>query len=309
MQREKGRNMSFSGEVREELFKHISSSRHCQLAELAALFSFSSGRLNRIRLLELRNAGSICFETENELVARKCFTLLKKTFNIYGCVRQEEEIPKKGSNFCLEINDQDEMRMVIEALTNEVLLQKSCCMRAYLRGAFLAAGSVSDPNKSYHFEIVCNDEEQAEALKDILANFDIEAKDILRKNHNVIYIKEGSLIVEALNVMEAHVALMDFENSRILKDMRNSLNRRVNCEAANITKTVNAAVKQSEDIKKVMEMPEYKTLPQGVKQIAELRLQYPDASLKELGELSDPPIGKSGVNHRLRKLAMLAMRE
>ena len=114
------------------------------------------------------------------------------------------------------------------------------------------------------------------------------------------------MIVEALNVMEAHVALMDFENSRILKSMRNSLNRRVNCETANITKTVNASVKQSEDIRIVMGMPEYKTLPEGVKKIAELRLKHPDVSLKELGELCDPKIGKSGVNHRLRKLALLA---
>ena len=139
-----------------------------------------------------------------------------------------------------------------------------------------------------------------------MGSFDIPAKEIVRKNHEVVYLKEGSLIVEALNVMEAHVALMEFENSRILKDMRNSLNRRVNCETANIGKTVTAAVRQAEDIRTVMGMPGYKSLPAGIKQIAQLRLQYPDASLKELGELCDPPIGKSGVNHRLRKLSEMA---
>ena len=165
---------------------------------------------------------------------------------------------------------------------------------------------MSDPNRSYHFEIACRDEKQAETLAEIMDSFDISLKTIIRKNHPVVYLKEGSLIVEALNVMEAHVALMDFENSRILKDMRNSLNRRVNCETANIGKTVTAAVKQTDDIQAVMRMPEYKSLPYGIKQIADLRLKYPDASLKELGEMCDPPIGKSGVNHRLRKLSLLA---
>ncbi len=146
-------------------------------------------------------------------------------------------------------------------------------------------------------------------LLDILKSFDIKAGTIIRKNHPVVYIKEGSMIVEALNVMEAHVALMDFENSRILKEMRNSLNRRVNCETANIGKTVTAAVKQTEDIKAVMGTPRYRSLPDGIKQIAELRLKYPDASLKELGQMCDPPIGKSGVNHRLRKLAAFVEKE
>ena len=220
--------------------------------------------------------------------ARKCFTLLEKTFNIVKRADVEQD------------------RMLRQALSSRVLLQKSCCRRAYLRGAFLAAGSVSDPNKSYHFEIACRDEKQAETLTEIMDSFDISLKTIIRKNHPVVYLKEGSLIVEALNVMEAHVALMDFENSRILKDMRNSLNRRVNCETANIGKTVTAAVKQTDDIQAVMRMPEYKSLPYGIKQVADLRLKYPDASLKELGEMCDPPIGKSGVNHRLRKLSILA---
>jgi DNA-binding protein WhiA len=267
--------MSFAGEVKEELFRHCGSSRHCQIAELAALISFSG--------MDIDSPAP-----GDDPAARKCFTLLEKTFNI------------------VKHADEDRTRMLKQALLSDLLLQKSCCRRAYLRGAFLAAGSVSDPNKSYHFEIACRDEDQARTLKEIMETFDIPLKEVVRKEHPVVYLKEGSLIVEALNVMEAHVALMDFENSRILKDMRNSLNRRVNCETANIGKTVTAAVKQADDIRAVMGMPEYKSLPYGIKQIADLRLQYPDASLKELGQMCDPPIGKSGVNHRLRKLAMLA---
>ena len=266
--------MSFAGTVKEELSRHCGNSRHCQIAELAALIDFAG--TDFLSLSDKDPAGA------------KCFTLLEKTFNIVKQMDKEQE------------------RMLTQALSSPLLLQKSCCRRAYLRGAFLAAGSVSDPNKSYHFEIVCKDKGQAEKISDILDSFDIAAKEITRKNHPVVYLKEGALIVEALNVMEAHVALMDFENSRILKDVRNSLNRRVNCETANIGKTVTAAVKQAEDIRAVMGMPEYKTLPYGIKQIADLRLQYPDASLKELGLMCDPPIGKSGVNHRLRKLSLLA---
>ncbi len=275
--------MSFAGEVKEELFRHCGSSRHCQLAELAALISFSGRSID-----ELAEKRPDTDDTDDDPAARKCFTLLEKTFNIVKHMDEEQD------------------RMLKQALSSDVLLQKSCCRRAYLRGAFLAAGSVSDPNKSYHFEIACRDEKQAATLMEISGSFDIPLKEIVRKNHPVVYLKEGALIVEALNVMEAHVALMDFENSRILKDMRNSLNRRVNCETANIGKTVTAAVKQAEDIRAVMGMPEYKSLPYGIRQIADLRLKYPDASLKELGEMCDPPLGKSGVNHRLRKLSMLA---
>ena len=275
--------MSFAGDVKEELLRHCGNSRHCQIAELSALISFSGTDVDTI----MENA-RFAADTDNDPAARKCFTLLEKTFNIVKRADEEQE------------------RMLKQALSSRLILQKSCCRRAYLRGAFLAAGSVSDPSKSYHFEIACRDEKQAETLTEIMDSFDIALKTILRKNHPVVYLKEGSLIVEALNVMEAHVALMDFENSRILKDMRNSLNRRVNCETANIGKTVTAAVRQTDDIRAVMRMPEYKSLPYGIKQIADLRLKYPDASLKELGEMCDPPIGKSGVNHRLRKLSMLA---
>ncbi|MCR4807539.1 MAG: DNA-binding protein WhiA [Lachnospiraceae bacterium] len=292
--------MSFAGEVKEELFKHTGSSRHCQLAELAALISYSNESIEKEE-----ESDRLVLELENKLVAGKCFTLLKKTFNIFRNVDEERYLYETG----LVISGRDEIRMFKQALGSEVLLQKSCCMRAYLRGAFLAAGSVSDPNKSYHFEIVCKDARRADDLVKILKTFDITAKVILRKNNHVVYIKEGSQIVEALNVMEAHVALMDFENSRILKEVRNSLNRRVNCETANIGKTVAAAVNQTEDIRTVMGMPEYDNLPEGIRQVAALRLQYPDASLKELGELCDPPIGKSGVNHRLRKISEIAARK
>ncbi len=191
-------------------------------------------------------------------------------------------------------------------VVDEALLQKSCCVRAYIRGAFLVAGSITDPEKGYHFEIVTSDEKKANQLISKLELFEIEAKSVERKGHIVVYIKEGSQIVDALNVMEAHNALMDLENVRIIKEVRNSINRQVNCETANINKTVNAAVKQIEDIQFIQAQIGLSELPAQLRDAALLRLEYPDTPLKELGNLMNPPVGKSGVNHRLRKLSQIA---
>lgn len=193
-----------------------------------------------------------------------------------------------------------------QEVVEERLLKKSCCVRAYIRGAFLSSGSITDPEKGYHFEIVTSSYKQAEQLIEQFELFDIEAKSVERKGHIVVYIKEGAQIVDALNVMEAHHALMDLENVRILKEVRNTVNRKVNCETANINKTVNAAVKQIEDIEFIRATVGYDDLPLPLKETAQLRLEYPEAPLKELGELMNPPVGKSGVNHRLRKLSIIA---
>ncbi len=187
-----------------------------------------------------------------------------------------------------------------------LLLMQTCCKRAFIRGAFMAAGSISDPNKAYHFEIVCHTKEQARQLQELLCGFDTDAKIVERKGHYVVYIKEGAHIVDSLNIMEAYVSLMKLENVRILKEMRNSVNRKVNCETANISKTVNAAVKQIEDIRLIQKMRGLDDLPAQLREMALLRLEYPDAPLKELGGYLDPPMGKSGVNHRLRKLSAIA---
>jgi len=191
-------------------------------------------------------------------------------------------------------------------VVKNLIIQNSCCRRAFVRGAFLAAGSLSDPEKFYHFEIVCSSEEKAEQLREIIGTFSIEAKIVVRKKYYVVYIKEGSQIVEILNVMEAPLALMELENIRILKEMRNSVNRQVNCETANINKTVSAAVKQVEDITYLRDMIGFENMPDNLVEAAYARLDHPDATLKELGESLTPPVGKSGINHRLRKLSEMA---
>lgn len=283
--------MSFSGEVKEELARHISNARHCQIAELAAIMHFC-GQYGQ----DERGSFTIGFQTENEAVVRKGFTLLKKTFNIEAGLSLEnsemQEFLQKIGNF--------------EEPVNGMLIKNSCCKRAFLRGAFLGVGSISDPQKGYHLEFACTDEEKAKQLQEVMGFFDIESKIIFRKKYYVVYLKEGACIVDLLNVCEAPVSLMKLENLRILKEMRNSVNRRVNCETANIAKTVNAASRQMEDIEYLEVHYGFQNLPESLQQMAEIRLEHPDMSLKELGECFDPPIGKSGVNHRLRKLSELA---
>lgn len=184
--------------------------------------------------------------------------------------------------------------------------QNNCPQRAYLREAFLEAGSISEPTKGYHLEIVTQTQEKAIYLQTMINRFHMAAKVVKRKAVYVVYLKEASHIVDLLNIMQAHTWAMELENVRILKDMRNTVNRKVNCETANINKTVSAALKQVEDIEYIKEKQGLNTLPTTLKELAMVRLEYPESSLKELGELLEPPVGKSGVNHRLRKLSEMA---
>jgi DNA-binding protein WhiA len=285
--------MSFSSDVKEELAKQFSKSRHCQIAELAAMLALD-GWANE-------NGTALDLHSDNYTLIQKYALLMQRVFEV-------------DIHYPLQAQD---VRRVLETLKWEpgqvgtdrasgLLLQNTCCRRAYIRGAFLAAGSISDPSKSYHFEIVCASMPQAMQLQELMNGFETDAKIVERKDRFVVYLKEGSQIVDMLNVMEAYVSLMNLENVRILKEMRNSVNRKVNCETANISKTVNAAVKQLEDIEKIRDTIGFDRLPAHLKEMALLRLEHPDAPLKELGGYLDPPVGKSGVNHRLRRLSEIA---
>ena len=287
--------MSFSGKIKEELAQHYAKARHCNLAELSALVhmsgSFEKDGYGRC-ILKLH--------TENDGVARKCFTLLGKTFNISTDIAIRRNTAKGSCSYYIRAKGEE-----LLAVEN-VIVQAVCCKRAYIRGAFIASGSMSDPDKSYHFEIVCGTLKQAEYLKNMINSFEMDAKIVKRKKSYVVYLKEGSQIVDILNIMEAHVALLELENVRIMKEMRNTVNRKVNCETANINKTVSASVRQMEDILYIRDNIGFDKLPDGLKDVALTRLTYPDATLKELGGLLENPIGKSGVNHRLRKLSEIA---
>lgn len=178
--------------------------------------------------------------------------------------------------------------------------------KAALRDAFLSSGTMSDPEKSYHFEIVCENMEETERVTSIMRDFSLVPKVTERKLHHVVYLKEADEIADMLRILGAARSLMEFENIRILKEMRSSVNRRVNCETANINKTVDAAMKQLRDIRRIEERKGLSELPASLREMAEIRISHPEASLTELGEFFHPPIGKSGVNHRLRKLAQIA---
>lgn len=300
--------MSFSADVKNELFQLIPKAKHCRIAEICAAIRF----IGEVSIQE--NGKRIILQTENVTLAKKYYTLLKKTFtgNVMLNIRGQAG---RGKLHQYRIIIRDE-KLVDELLSHAVIqddarfrgeiLKRDCCRRAFVRGAFLASGSMSNPGKSYHFEIVCRHETQADNLCRLICQYGIAAKIIFRKNRYVVYIKESEGIIDVLNVMEAHKASMDLENVRIIKEMRNSANRRFNCDSANINKQVQAAAKQLDDIKLIREKIGLEHIPAPLQEMALVRMEYPDVSLQELGNYLDPPVGKSGANHRLRKLAALA---
>lgn len=277
--------MSFSKDVKEELFSIIPKSRHCIVAELAGIFLMHGTDIHKIM--------------SDDALQRKVFTLLNKTRNI------GKDVTVLSEDVYLEtikmVKLKDDCSMV-----DELIIQQPCCKRSFIRGAFLAAGSISDPNKGYHFEIVCNYESQAMQLVKAMNVFDVEAKYVSRNGKYVAYLKEGAQIVEILRVMEAAHSVMELENIRVVKEVRGTINRKVNCETANIGKTVSTAVRQIEDINLIDKHLGLENLPPQLQEIAAVRLEYPDTPLGSLGQYLDPPIGKSGVNHRLKKLAKIA---
>jgi DNA-binding protein WhiA len=310
---------SFAANVKDELSKELSIARHCRIAELAVLLGMSG-----VVIYDSRNRMTLKIATENLPVARKVFTLLTKTFKILPEVSVRRRSKGQTLSYLIILLDEEDIIRVLKAtklldkdsdelyketLVNPLVIKSMCCRRSFLRGAFLAAGSMSDPGKAYHCEWVCTSYEGANQIKGVIGSFNLEAKVTRRKNTWVTYLKEGSSVVDVLNVMEAHVALMELENVRILKEMRNTVNRKVNCETANINKTVLAAAKQVEDIRYLQEVVGLPKLPENLEEMAVVRLTYPDASLKELGEYLSPTVGKSGVNHRLRKICELAEKE
>ena len=203
---------------------------------------------------------------------------------------------------------QNAARRIYAGGQQDVLFEpkKDCCARAFLRGAFLAAGTVSDPAKSYHLEITCPGEREAMLLLTLMERCGMEPKEMVRKGTPVVYIKEGQQVRDLLAMMGATVAMMDLENARILKGVRGNVNRRVNCETSNINKAVAAGMKQIRAIKALEAAGELDTLSDGLYDIAQARLAHPDATLEELGQTLVPPVSKSVVNHRLRKLCEMA---
>ena len=278
--------VSFADSVRQELAAQIGRGRHCQKAELRALFE------------GCHHEKPFSIFSEGLTIPEKCYSLVRKAYQlepVRDVVGHENcvSLPSGGSR-------------VYQDLMSEAVLERDCCRRAYLRGWFLAAGTVTNPEGHYHLEFVIKTEEQALFIREILRSFDIEAKITTRKGNSILYLKEGQKVVDFLGLVGAHVALMEFENARIVKEVRGRINRQVNCETANIKKTISASARQVEEIRYLQENLGFERLSDSLAQMARTRLAYPEASIKELGELMDPPLGRSAVNHRLRRLSEMA---
>lgn len=304
--------MSFASEIKKELTS-ISNNNCCNLAELAAII-----RMNGV--LSLSKLGNtLDVQTENAAIARRIYTLAKSVYpySIEILVRKKMKLKKnniyivrlksKVNDLLSDLGILNEDNQFVRTISAS-FLKKACCKEAYLRGAFLAGGSINNPEtSSYHLEIFNFYKEHNDALCDLLNEFELSARTLKRKNGYIVYMKEAEKITEFLNIAGAHNALFKFEDVRIVRDMRNSVNRLVNCETANLNKTISAAIRQVENIRFIDETVGLETLPEKLKEIAIVRITYPEASLKELGEfVKSGKISKSGVNHRLKKIDEIA---
>lgn len=307
--------MSFSSTVKNELCRIENIQKCCLIAELAGALRISG-------TFEFSDDGdaNIKIVTENAAFARRIFSLLKSVYGILAEITAKKSKKlKEHVSYVLNIGPALGSKKIIEDIGiiyekkkgnaninyspgTKKIFKGNCCKRAYLRGAFLAGGSVSDPEKTYHLEIVNKDEIVVREICELLGSFGLNAKIITRKGAYVAYIKEGGNIVDFLNIIGAHTSLMNLENVRIIKGMRNDINRLVNCETANLGKTVNASVRQIESIKHISDTIGFENIPDNLREIAKLRLENRDMSLKELGELINPVLSRSGVNHRLKRL-------
>ena len=292
--------MSFSLDVKDELLKFHPAEEHCRLAELSALVSFLGRQVDGAE-------EEIVISSDNKAALRKCFTMLIKTFNIETDVFEDEN-HKLRTQVSLNASNCDIKNVYkrLHILNPMDLLKRDCCKRSYLRGAFLATGYIEDPKKSYHFEILTDEEEFAKLLTYLLSQFNIIAKRSLRKKYFVIYIKESEAVSDVLSVMGAHKSMMGLANTRIEKNVRNNTNRRLNCDIANVSRSVNAASKQIDDILYIRDKVGLDALPESLKEMALIRVEYPEETFADLGNRLNPPVGKSGVNHRLRKISEFA---
>ncbi len=305
--------MSFSSEVKKEILLNLPKKNHCCIAEISAFINICghiATNYDNIR---------IGMQTENILVAQRFYLLVKNTFGIISEVSVRKN--NKNSIYMVAINNNIEAEKILSALGilteydgNKYIsdyivpmaVEKLCCKKSYIRAAFLASGSISDPEKTYHMEFVNTSYIHSIEFQNMINYFNVDAKVVERKGHYVVYIKEGEKISNILSAIGASNSFMKLENLRIIKDMRNNVNRIVNCETANLSKTISASVKQINDINYIQEVMMIDKLPESLREIAQIRLMYPDATLKELGEMLTPSIGKSGVNHRLKKISEIA---
>jgi cell division protein WhiA len=305
--------MSFTAEVKDELSRVTPRKACCPRAELAALLRVEG---------TLHITGSERFRleiaTETAPVARKTIKLLHQLFGLKTELTVRRSILHKANNYLITVPAQPALPQALNELgiLDDTLgvsyglppriVRKDCCAVAFLRGAFLGGGFVADPHGDFHFELTAEHEELALDLAALMQRFGMDARVTHRRGSYAVYLKGAEPIVTFLALVGAHRALLRAEDVRVMKSMRNQVNRIVNAETANLVKSAEAAILQLDDIHLLVSTRGLDGLPPALQELAELRLAYPDVSLRELGELADPPLSKSAVYHRIRRIEELA---
>lgn len=302
--------MSFAEDVKNELCRYENMSSQSELIEVSCLL-----RVRGSLLLGMKGAVGMRISTANNAVARRVFNILKKNFQLPTSVMVRKGLQLRKKNmYTLTVEPSEEGRQVMEELylwpptemVPTLSLRDLEAKRAFLRGVFLGGGSVNKPQSYYHLEFVTTNIVFAHKIVSLLKQFGIKAKITERKEELVVYVKDGDGVTSCLRIMGASQALLAFEEVRVMKEMRNQVNRQVNCETANLQKTVDAAIRQMEAIRRIEEHMELSDLPPKLQEVALIRLDHPTASLQELETLMDGRISKSGINHRLKKLQHIA---
>ena len=299
--------MSFTSEVKDELSRVEPTCSRCDKAELAALV--------RIQGTLSIGGGKPRLEvaTETASVARAVIRLLHNVYELKTELTVRRSVLHKTHNYLITVPAQRELTVALvdlgvlgeggfEAGIKPALVERGCCAGAYLRGVFLSGGYIADPRGDFHFELTSSSAQLADDIVGLMAANGVRARVLRRHSSYSVYMKGVDQIIAFLAFVGAHRSALAMENARVIKSVRNDTNRRVNAEIANQVKTANAAMKQIERIRTLIDQQGIETLPPALREVALLRLNNPDASIKELGELADPPLTKSAVNHRLRRI-------
>ncbi len=304
--------MSFSSQIKDEILQNKDLNRHCVIAELSGLLQNN---------FSIKNSGDlkVCFNSENQFFVKRIFQLTKNYFDVETEVKiRKNRNIRQNYTFFVIIKNGFELLRAVEILdenhifhsktsyVNKLLMKRNCCIGAYLRGEFIVTGSISNPSKNYHLEFKKNNLKDGKTLCQILNEFNLKAKITKRKGYHIVYIKEGDKVSDFLNIIGVHQSLLYLESLMVEKDVKNIINRRQNCEMANLNKTINAALKHINDIEFIESKKGLSFLDEELREIAVLRTQDTDLTLTEIGNLLNPPISKSSVNYRLKKISIIA---
>ncbi len=305
--------MSFTSEVKDELAHAVAECSHCEKATLAALVRIEG-------TLFVSGPGRYRMEVATDVasVARLIIRLLHTLYRLQTELTVRRSVLHKTPNYLIEVPAQPALAPALRDMgvlsadgglelgIDPELVAKQCCAAAYLRGAFLGSGFISNPKSDFHFEIIVESAELAQGIVDLMAEKGIAARIMQRRSSYMVYLKSGNAILEFLAFAGAHRAALLMEEERVVKSVRNDVNRAINAELANQQKSSNAAVEQLYAIRVVLEHYGMENLPPALQEFIKLRVTYPDATLKELGAHSTPPLSKSAIYHRVRRLESIA---